>query len=102
LHEHYDDFKDSDPGSIGWALDRQVFDWVVPYHDGAIQAYRALGVWSEHFEQHNNELLRRQSVLSQAWSDYLAENPDDADFRSGWLERRIVALEAAGFDPIWR
>ncbi len=101
LHEHYDDYKDSDPGSIGWALDRQVFDWVVPYHDGAIAAYRSLGVWSEAHQQHNDELVRRQKVLAQAWSTYQAA-PSEEDFRAGWAGARVIALEAAGFDPIWR
>jgi len=32
ISENYDEYKDSDPGAIGWALERQVFQWVVPYH----------------------------------------------------------------------
>jgi len=102
LHEHYDEYKNSDPGSIGWALDRQVFRWVVPYHEGAVAAYRSLGVWSDADEAHNNELLRRQAVLAQAWAEYLPQAQAGEGFADGWLARRSAALEAAGFDPIWR
>lgn len=102
LHQYYDDYKDSDPGSIGWALERQVFDWVVPYHDGAIAAYRLLGVWSDEHQRHNDELIRRQRVLADAWSSYLASEPTDDGFRDGWMAARVTALEAAGFDPTWR
>jgi len=102
LHEHYDDYRNSDPGAIGWALDRQVFRWVVPYHNGAVRAYRELGVWTDADEAHNNELLRRQEVLASAWLEYQASNPDDDGFVEGWLDWRVAALEAAGFDPIWR
>ena len=41
LHEHYDDYKDADPGAIGWALDRQLFQWV-----GAISRRCCPGVQS--------------------------------------------------------
>jgi TRAP transporter TAXI family solute receptor len=101
LHQHYDDYKDSDPGSIGWALDRQVFDWVVPYHEGAVSAYRSLGVWSDEHQQHNDELVRRQEVLAAAWDAYQGVASAE-DFRAGWMAARVRALEAAGFDPIWR
>ncbi|MGM0634300.1 MAG: TAXI family TRAP transporter solute-binding subunit, partial [Pseudomonadota bacterium] len=40
INENYDSFKDADPGAIGWALERQTFDWVVPYHEGAVRYWR--------------------------------------------------------------
>ena len=103
LNENYDDYKDSDPGAIGWALDRQVFDWVVPYHEGAVNYWREIGVWTDEIDAHNRELIRRQEVLEDAWSEVTAENIRDADqFQASWMQVRAQRLEAAGFDPVWR
>ena len=103
LNENYDDYKDSDPGAIGWALDRQVFDWVVPYHEGAVNYWREIGVWTDEIDAHNRELIRRQEVLEAAWSEVTAENIRDADqFQASWMQVRAQRLEAAGFDPVWR
>ncbi|MEZ5560340.1 MAG: TAXI family TRAP transporter solute-binding subunit [Pseudomonadales bacterium] len=103
IHLHYDDFKDSDPGAIGWAMDRQLFDWVVPYHEGAVRYLRAAGVWSDAFEAHNQRLLERQAVLAQAWQAHRARSFDSEEAsRAAWLAGRADALEAAGFDPVWR
>ena len=42
--QHYDEYKNADPGGIGWALDRQVFKWEVPFHDGAIEILQILAI----------------------------------------------------------
>lgn len=103
IHENFDAFKDADPGAIGWALSRQIFDWVVPYHEGAIAYWRSVGAWNEALDAHNDELLRRQAVLKTAWDSAVASAPDDEDqFEAHWLATRAAALSAAGFDPIWR
>lgn len=102
LHEHYDDYRDADPGAIGWALDRQIFQWVVPYHEGAVAAYRALGVWSDADQAHNDALIERQAVLARAWQEMAGTDLEGDAFRAAWMEKRASALEAAGFDPIWR
>lgn len=103
IHLHYDEFKDADPGAIGWALDRQLKQWVVPWHQGTVKYFRELGVWSEADEIHNQRLLERQSVLQAAWDEHTGDEHVDADeFRSAWQMRRVAALEAAEFDPVWR
>lgn len=101
LHEHFDDYKNSDPGAIGWALERQVFEWVVPYHAGAVVAYKSLGVWTDSAEAHNQNLLRRQQVLADAWEKMLTSSLEGDAFVESWLKMRISSLEANGFDPIW-
>lgn len=100
IHQHYDDYKDADPGAVGWAMDRQLFDWVVPYHDGAVRYFREIGVWSETFEAHNQRLLTRQRVLADTWRAVTAKASGD-DFEAAWLSARAAALRAAGFEPIW-
>lgn len=103
IHENYDDFKDSDPGAIGWALERQVFQWVVPYHDGAVNYWRDIGVWSEELEDHNQSLVRRQEVLAAAWSEFSQEEIGGQDaFEEAWVQLRAQRLEEAGFNPVWR
>ena len=103
IHENYDDFKDSDPGAIGWALDRQVFQWVVPYHEGAVQYWREIGIWTDELEQHNNSLVERQEVLARAWSELIEEEfLDQQEFVEAWSQVRALRLEEAGFNPVWR
>ncbi|MEE8244546.1 MAG: TAXI family TRAP transporter solute-binding subunit [Pseudomonadales bacterium] len=103
IHRHYDEFKDADPGAIGWALDRQLKQWVVPWHQGTVRYFRELGVWSAADEAHNQRLLERQSVLQAAWDEHIGVEDEESDeFQSAWQVSRVAALEAAGFDPVWR
>lgn len=97
---HYDEYKNADPGSIGWAMDRQNFQWVVPFHDGSVRYFQSIGVWSDEAQAHNQRLIERQNVLARAWQAHKADDPDD--FTEVWMSRRAEALIAAGFDPIWR
>jgi TRAP transporter TAXI family solute receptor len=62
---HYDDYKNADPGSIGWAMDRQNFQWVVPFHEGSVRYFQSIGVWSDEAQAHNQRLIERQDVLAQ-------------------------------------
>lgn len=103
INENFDDFKEADPGAIGWALESQVFKWVVPYHAGAVRYWREIGAWTDEHEAHNQALIRRQEVLADAWSEVEGENIDDRDaFMARWQQLRAERLEAAGFDPVWR
>ncbi len=103
IHENYDDYKDSDPGAIGWALERQVFDWVVPYHEGAVNYWRQIGVWTDALDAHNQALVQRQEVLAAAWEEMIARGIRNQDeFVAAWQQLRAERLDAAGFDPVWR
>lgn len=103
LLETYDLYKDGAPGAAGWALENQTFEWAVPYHDGAIAAFKDAGVWTDAMQAHNDKLIARQKVLMDAWAAYTKDAPSDEDaFVTGWGEARIAALEAAGLDPVIR
>lgn len=103
INENYEQFKDADPGAIGWALERQIFDWVVPYHEGAVRYWKEVGVWTDEHDAHNQSLIRRQEVLAQAWDELESRRIRNADQRrDAWMALRAERLEAAGFDPVWR
>ena len=100
VDEHYDNFKTLAPGAEGYELSRQVFDWVMPYHEGAVRYFREQGVWSDAYEAHNQRLLQRQQILQDAWQAQLAELPAGGElFQRSWMTRRSEALTQAGFDP---
>ena len=66
--ETFDLYKDSAPGANGWAAERQNFEWVVPYHEGAIRYWKEAGKWTSANQVHNDMLIKRQKVLASAWA----------------------------------
>ena len=99
--EFFPGYKDGTPGNNGWDIKRQIFDWVVPYHDGAIRLFKELGVWKPGHQANNDKLLKRQDVLAKAWDGYHKGGPSDENaFYAGWLKARAAALTQAGFDPV--
>jgi TRAP transporter TAXI family solute receptor len=100
---NYADYKDGAPGADGLELKRQNLTWVVPYHDGAIRAFKEAGVWTPEAQQHNDALVKRQGVLIAAWDEFVKSKPaDDKDqFLTAWMAKRKDALTKAGMDPIF-
>ena len=104
INQGYDDFKDNAPGAAGYALDNQNMKWVVPFHDGVVKYYRELGIWTDDMQAHQDALVQRQQVLSQAWSDFMDNTPPEEQgaFEQAWLAARAQALEAQGMNPVFR
>src|SRR3546814_10227016 len=75
----YDAYKDGAPGIGGWKLDRQIFEWAVPYHEGAIRYFKEKGVWTEAHQKHNDALVKRQAVLKAAWKEHAAKKIEDKE-----------------------
>jgi TRAP transporter TAXI family solute receptor len=99
MYAFYDDYKDAAPGNNGWDIKRQIFDWVVPYHDGAIRYYKEIGAWKPEHQAHNDRLLKRQETLIKAWADVTKSTPsDEAAFKKAWYSARLAALKGTGFD----
>jgi TRAP transporter TAXI family solute receptor len=100
---NYDAYKDGAPGAAGLELKRQNLAWVVPYHDGAVRAFKEAGVWKPEHEAHQQKLVKRQEALAGAWNDFVKANaPEDRDaFRKAWMVVRANALRKAGMDPIF-
>jgi TRAP transporter TAXI family solute receptor len=99
----YDAYKDAAPGASGLAVGTQTKKWVVPFHAGAVKAFRDVGQWTADDEAYNSGLIKRQVVLADAWAGYLKTNPPDdkQQFQTGWMEARKAALVAAGLEPIF-
>ena len=100
--DYRDDYKDAVAGIDGWAMSKQVFDWAVPFHASAVKYFKEKGVWSDKFQKHNDELVKRQAILAAAWKAAKAKNISDADkFSEAWMKERKAALEKAGMDAVF-
>ncbi|WP_135468175.1 TAXI family TRAP transporter solute-binding subunit [Crenalkalicoccus roseus] len=98
----YRDYAGAAPGNNGWALERQRFDWAVPYHPGAVRALREAGAWKDEHDAHNQALIRRQEVLADAWRRYAQGAPQEAAaFAEGWMRARAEALRAANLPVVF-
>ncbi len=97
--EYFADYDGNAPGIGGWSKDKQNFQWVVPYHEGAIRYWEEAGLWSAEAQAHNDMLVARQAALQAAWEELMAAGPDD--WESAWAEKRREALEAGGFAVVF-
>jgi hypothetical protein len=95
----YDAYKNGAPGADGWALSRQLEDYFLPWHDGAIRALKELGKWNDKMQTHQDNMLKRQAVLASAWKNYTARPA--SDFDKGWMAARASALKAAGMPVLF-
>ena len=104
LITRYRSYRDQAPGNAGWDARRQPFSWAIPWHDGAIKAFREQGVWTDAHQAHNDGLVRRQQILREAWDALLREAimkaDDEKPDEAAWLSARAHALRKAGLDSL--
>ena len=102
--EGYEDYKDGAPGAKGWALTSQNFEWVLPFHEGAIRYFKETGVWTDAAQAHTDDLIARQGAIASAWKAFNAASPpaDKDAFKTAWMAARAKSLEGAGLDPIFK
>ena len=99
IYDDFDNISKATPTTYGLAADRQILNYVVPFHDGAIRYFKEAGLWNDELQAHNDALVKRQDVLAAAWNETTDRGiSDDAEFAAAWKEARIKALEAAGFE----
>jgi TRAP transporter TAXI family solute receptor len=99
MYELYDQYKGKAPGIDGWAMEYQDFGWVVPYHEASIRYYQEVGEWSEEHQKHNDMLIERQKVLSDAWNELMEQDPEN--WEEAWAEHRRKALADAGMPVVF-
>jgi TRAP transporter TAXI family solute receptor len=67
----------------------------VPMHAGAVRYYKEIGVWTDEFEQINNERLAHQADLKALWDTTLEESianqTKSTDFPALWAAARTTA-----------
>lgn len=99
IYGNFDDISGAAPTTYGLATDRQILDYVVPFHEGAINYFKEAGIWTDEHQAHNDRLVLRQETLAKAWDEVVAQNIDDDDaFAEAWKAKRVEALEAAGLE----
>lgn len=96
-------YKGGAPGADGLEVKRQILNWVLPYHEGAVKALKEAGAWTAEAQKHNDMLVKRQDTLGKAWADFNKANPpaDKDAYAKAWLTARKTALEKAGMDPVF-
>ena len=97
--ENFDAYDGKAPGIGGWTLANQNFEWVAPYHDGAIKYYTEIGKWTDAAQEHNDNLVARQEALAAAWAELKEADPED--WEGAWDAKRREALEAGGFEVVF-
>ena len=97
--DNFADYENDAPAAYGWGLDRQLEDFYLPTHDGAIRFLKEKGKWTAKAQANQEKMLARQDVLKKAWDAYKASPADD--FSKGWMKARADSLTAAGFEPIF-
>lgn len=102
MHIHFDDYQESAPGMEGWAMDRQKIETsFVPFHDGAVEYFKELDLWTDAAQANHDLQVRRQEVLIAAWEAYTADAPsDDDEFANGWMAARYEALTGNDLIPL--
>ncbi|MFN4090721.1 MAG: TAXI family TRAP transporter solute-binding subunit [Alphaproteobacteria bacterium] len=98
---HWDDYKDS-PASEGWKIENQEMVYIMPYHPGAVRYWQEAGVWTAEAQANQEQLLKRQDLLVQAWTEFMAGKPSQDGFEEAWLAVRAERLEAAGMPVPFR
>jgi len=101
MFEQYPNYKDAAPAASGYALEKQVMDYMIPYHEGAVRFYKEVGKWTPEIQANQEALIARQDALGEIWKAYKAK-PAEGDFYDGWMKARYEGLEAAGLQPYWR
>lgn len=56
--EHFDEIKDAQDQMWMFSPERMIVEGSVPYHEGAVRAYKELGMWSDEMDQYQKEVSR--------------------------------------------
>jgi TRAP transporter TAXI family solute receptor len=99
--ELFPKYQGTVPGIDGWALDKQDYQWVVPYHEGAVRYFKEIGVWNDTAQAHNDMLIARQDALAAAWTAFVARGIAESEWNAAWEQARREALVSGGFQVVF-
>lgn len=93
LEETYDSYSQASEDMWVWNVEEALPEPLgVPLHEGAIKFFEEKGMWSEEYQQKNDELLERQAKLHEAWDTVVEEAAEqglsESEFSEYWLERK--------------
>lgn len=100
--DNYEEFKEAGPGMDGYQLANQNLTYVLPYHAGAIEYYKEKGLWKDEQEKNNQAVIKRQTVLADAWKTFVAKNVADDQFHAEWMKARAEALTKVGMPVVFK
>ena len=82
-----------------WQLDKMLKSrFVVPFHKGSVKYFKEIGKWTDAHEARQQELLKRQQVLADAFADTKKRmgGKKAEEFAAAWEKDRLAALQKAG------
>ena len=79
----YAQYKDSAPGADGLEVKRQILDWVLPYHEGAVKALKEAGAWTTEAQKHNDMLSNARTRWGGVGEFTKAHPPAEGPLREG-------------------
>lgn len=99
VYETYDSFAPkNETMKTFWTLDNNflLFEGsAMPFHAGAVKFYKEIGVWTDEYEQMNQERLQRQKDLQELWIKVVDESTEkeikEKEFAAFWMEKRAEA-----------
>lgn len=63
LYENIDEFHSAQAAAKGFTLENALTVWVMPYHPGAIQYFKEMGIWGPEHDKKQEELLKADANL---------------------------------------
>ncbi|WP_042416877.1 TAXI family TRAP transporter solute-binding subunit [Geomicrobium sp. JCM 19038] len=100
LIEQYENYENATSNMWTYHPDEVIMnpaDTGVPFHEGSIQFFEEAGLWSEEYEEANNNLLEREEQLNEIWEEAKqvaeAENLTIEEHEQLWLEMKAVLDE---------
>lgn len=103
IHEAYSDYVGTMHVMKGWNLDnlkKNLTSVPAAYHEGTVRYLKEIGIWSETAEAHQERMLHRHKILSEAWDEAIkseGKQLKDKKWEEFWINKRNEALKKEGF-----
>lgn len=97
LDEQFDVYKDALPEMVNWKVDLAGTPiQSAPIHAGTVKYMKEKGLWTDEYEEWNQEQLKRSEELQAIWETVVKEaeekNISDEDFEEYWVSRKAETI----------